>query len=114
MFRISNFGFRICCPVTESSRRWLGSAAGGFAATLLGVLGAHYQSVVDLRPGWLRRAAVAASAGLEPFWWICRQTTPLFHGPNAWLLSGAFVANVAVFAVAIRAAAAIVRRARLR
>jgi hypothetical protein len=93
---------------------WLRSVLGGLAVTLLGVLGARYQSVVDRGPDWVRAAAVAASLGISPFWWICRQLTPLFHGPNAWLLAGAMLANVAVWTVAAGAAVAVFRRARLR
>ena len=100
--------------MTDRARPWWRSAAGGLAVTILGVLGAHYQSVVDRGPGWIRAVAVAASLGIGPFWWMCRQLTPLFHGPNAWLLGGAFLANVAVWGVAVRAAGVAFRRARLR
>ena len=77
------------------------------------MLGAHYQSVVDRGPEWLRKAAVASSLGIGPFWWICRQLTPLFHGPTPWLLGGAFLANVGAWAVAIHVVAAAVRRLRV-
>jgi hypothetical protein len=84
------------------------------AVTLLGVLGAGYLAVVERGPQWIRMAAIVLGLCLEPFWWTCGVLGGLLGGSNAWLLAGAAIVNVVVWSLVAGAAAAIVRRARLR
>ncbi len=95
-------------------RRLLRSLAVGLAITLLGILGAAYLSTVDRGPEWLRWTAKALAVGLAPFWWTCATFAWRLHGPNAWLLAGAILVNVVAWTLVGHAAAAVLRRARLR
>ena len=95
-------------------RRWLRSAAGGLAVTLLAALGAAYLSVVDRGPDWIRTIAIVLGLCASPFWWACGVLGSRFGGPTPWLIAFGFLVNVALWSLAIHGAAMVLRRIRLR